>query len=118
MACIVNLGDLIDGVNDDDVAALVPTRTKETPIEMREANESDLRFMTRVVDEVVRGAVPIAHCLGNHDLNVESRERALEILYGGETSLVSGAKTPTSELSYFSRKLRAGGDSSCWTPQS
>ena len=108
MACIVNLGDLIDGVNDDDVAALVPTRTKETPIEMREANESDLRFMTRVVDEVVRGAVPIAHCLGNHDLNVESRERALEILYGGETSLVSGAKTPTSELSYFSRKLPRG----------
>ena len=64
--------------------------------------------MTRVVDEVVRGAVPIAHCLGNHDLNVESRERALEILYGGETSLVSGAKTPTSELSYFSRKLPRG----------
>ena len=57
---------------------------------------------------MVRGAVPIAHCLGNHDLNVESRERALEILYGGETSLVSGAKTPTSELSYFSRKLPRG----------
>jgi 3',5'-cyclic AMP phosphodiesterase CpdA len=108
MACIVNLGDLIDGVNDDDVAAPVPTRTKETPIAMREANDRDLRFMTAAVDEVVRGAVPVAHCLGNHDLNVESRERALEILYGGETSLVSGAKTPTRELSYFSRKLPRG----------
>lgn len=108
MACIVNLGDLIDGVNDDDVAAPVPTRTKETPIAMREANDRDLRFMTAAIDEVVRGAVPVAHCLGNHDLNVESRERALEILYGGETSLVSGAKTPTRTLSYFSRKLPRG----------
>ena len=109
MACIVNLGDLIDGVNDDDVAAPVPTRTKETPIAMREANDRDLRFMTAAIDEVVRGAVPVAHCLGNHDLNVESRERALEILYGGETSdIVSGAKTPTRTLSYFSRKLPRG----------
>ena len=109
MACIVNLGDLIDGVNDDDVHGTpVPTRTKETPIAMREANEWDLRFMTAAVDAVVRGAVPVVHCLGNHDLNVESRERALEILYGGKTSLVSGVKTPTRELSYFSRKLPRG----------
>ena len=105
MACIVNLGDLIDGVNDDDVSAPVPTRTKETPSAMAEANARDLRFMTAAVNEVVRGAVPVVHCLGNHDLCVKSRELALEILYGGKTSNVSGANTPTRALSYFSKKL-------------
>ena len=105
MACIVNLGDLIDGVNDDDVSAPVPTRTKETPSLMAEANARDLRFMTAAVKDAVRGAVPVVHCLGNHDLCVKTRELALEILYGGKSSNVSGANTPTRELSYFSKKL-------------
>ena len=106
MACIVNLGDLIDGVNDDDLmCAAVPTRTNPMPKPMAEANARDLRRMVAAVDDVVRGAVPVAHCLGNHDLNVESRENALEILYGGKSASISGTETPTRALSYFSRKL-------------
>ena len=108
MACIVNLGDLIEGVNDDDVTVRpghVPTRTKAMPAAMRDANARDLRVMVAAVNDVVRGAVPVVHCLGNHDLNVESRERALEILYGGKSANVSGSTLPTRALSYFSRKL-------------
>jgi hypothetical protein len=97
MACIVNLGDLVDGVNDDDVTGPVPTRSKEIPKEMVEKNTNDLRVMTGVIHETVRNAVPVYHCLGNHDLNL-SRRDALDVLYEKE----KGNEGPAA---YFSKKL-------------
>ena len=95
MACIVNLGDLVDGVNDDDVHADVPTRRGPVPEHMAERNRVDLERMARVLREGA-GSIPVHHCLGNHDLNVP-RDECLPALGG-----------PDHRPPYYSVKLPRG----------
>ena len=95
MACIVNLGDLVDGVNDDDVHADVPTRRGPVPEHMAERNRADLERMARVLREGA-GSIPVHHCLGNHDLNVPRDECLLAL--GG----------PDHRPPYYSVKLPRG----------
>tara|TARA_B110000503_G_scaffold59503_1_gene94810 strand:+ start:3406 stop:4845 length:1440 start_codon:yes stop_codon:yes gene_type:complete len=101
MSCIINLGDLVDGVNDDDVSVDVPTRRTEVPKHLTEKNMTDLKTMVDVINRTVKGAVPVFHCLGNHDLNV-SRETALEVLYSGSNK---GGLNKQPAAAYFSKKL-------------
>ena len=98
MSCIINLGDLVDGVNDDDVSVDVPTRRDEVPSEMEQKNLTDLRTMVEVINDKVKGYLPVFHCLGNHDLNV-SREKALEVLYDRQKQ---------NKAAYFSKQLPRG----------
>jgi manganese-dependent ADP-ribose/CDP-alcohol diphosphatase len=73
LACIVNLGDIIDGVNDDDVTVEVPTRVGPVPEELAAKNRVDLAKMAAIVRRGA-GAIPVYHCLGNHDLNLPREE--------------------------------------------
>jgi hypothetical protein len=72
MACIVNLGDLIDGYNDDDVTVPVPTRTGPVPTHLADKSRADMEVMRSVV-RAGAGAMPVYHCIGNHDCNLPTR---------------------------------------------
>ena len=78
MACIINLGDLIDGYNDDDVTVEVPTRKGPVPEELAQKSRNDMNMMAAIVRRG-RGSIPVYHCLGNHDLNLP-REEVTKIL--------------------------------------
>ena len=94
MACIVNLGDIIDGANDDDVTAEVPTRKGPLPDDITARNRADLHVMAEVVRKGA-GPIPVYHCLGNHDLNLPRAEVTRTLGNpGGEA--------------YFTRKLPRG----------
>ena len=92
---MLNLGDIIDGRNDDDVRAEVPTRRAAVPEHLLRQNLEDLALMAGIVEET-RGATPVYHCLGNHDLNVP-REDALRVLGGNP-----------GRAAYFTKKLPRG----------
>jgi len=93
MACVVNLGDLIDGYNDDDVAALVPTRTGPVPAHLAEKSRADLRVMRSVIRRGVGAATPVYHCVGNHDCNLP-REEVCEFLGNPRSAAYFGVKLP------------------------
>ena len=55
---MLNLGDIIDGRNDDDVRAEVPTRRAAVPEHLLRQNLEDLALMAGIVEET-RGATPV-----------------------------------------------------------
>ena len=80
LACVINLGDLYNGVNHDCHKGRVSfVRHPGGMSPQAEAlNRSDLAIMTDVIQNHHPG-VPIYHCLGNHDLNLP-REEVLHTL--------------------------------------
>lgn len=93
MACVVNLGDLIDGYNDDDVAALVPTRTGPVPAHLADKSRADLEVMRAVIRRGVAAATPVYHCVGNHDCNLP-REEVCASLGNPDCAAYFGVKLP------------------------
>ena len=92
MACIVNLGDLIDGYNDDDVTVPVPTRTGPVPTHLADKSRADMDVMRSVV-RAGAGAMPVYHCLGNHDCNLP-REEVCETLGNPKNAAYFSVKLP------------------------
>ena len=92
MACIVNLGDLIDGYNDDDVTVPVPTRTGPVPTHLADKSRADMDVMRSVV-RAGAGAMPVYHCLGNHDCNLP-REEVCETLGNPKNAPYFSVKLP------------------------
>ena len=93
MACVVNLGDLIDGYNDDDVAALVPTRHGPVPAHLADKSRADLAVMRSVIQRGVGAATPVYHCVGNHDCNLP-REEVCAFLGNPASAAYFGVKLP------------------------
>jgi 3',5'-cyclic AMP phosphodiesterase CpdA len=78
--CVINLGDLYNGVNHDNLKGrkgFVRAAGCMSPQAIA-SNRRDLDIMVGVMRDHHPG-VPVYHCLGNHDLNLP-REEVLETL--------------------------------------
>ena len=92
MACIVNLGDLIDGYNDDDVTVPVPTRTGPVPTHLADKSRADMAVMRSVI-RAGAGATQVYHCIGNHDCNLP-REEVCQTLGNPKNAAYFSVKLP------------------------